>query len=75
MLRKEGSVATQTKTRTARSTANETGAARKNGDGAIIAATDLQPLLEALRSGARGESGARDARVSRLEEAGVSTRL
>src|SRR3954453_19133656 len=42
------SVATQTKTRAARTPA------RGNGDGAVIAATDLEPLLDALRAGGRG---------------------
>ncbi|MDT7548909.1 MAG: hypothetical protein QOE84_1303, partial [Actinomycetota bacterium] len=30
-------------------------AARDNGDGAVVAAADLQPLLDALRAAARGE--------------------
>ena len=47
-------MATQTKTRTARSTA-KTAAARTNDDGAVVAAADLEPLLEALRASARGE--------------------
>jgi HAMP domain-containing protein len=46
-------VATQTKTRTAR--ASKTSAARTNGDGAVVSAADLQPLLDALRAAARGE--------------------
>ncbi len=55
-------MATQTKTRTARSTA-KTAAARKNGDGAVVAAADLQTLLDAIRSGANGDTGVRlDAR-------------
>src|SRR3954447_19735607 len=45
------SVATQTKTRAARTPA------RGNGDGAVIAATDLEPLLDALRAASRGETG------------------
>ena len=48
-------MATQTKTRSARSSATKSSAARTNGDGAVVAAADLQPLLEALRSAARGE--------------------
>ena len=56
-------MATQTKTRTARGTASKTGAPGANGDAAVIAAADLQPLLDALRSGVRGETGVRlDAR-------------
>ena len=51
-------MATQSKSRTARSSATKS-AARENGDGAVVAAVDLQPLLEALRAGARGESGVR----------------
>ena len=48
-------MATQTKTRSARSSATKSSAARTNGDGAVVAAADLQPLLEALRAAARGE--------------------
>ena len=56
-------MATQTKTRTARGTTSKTGAPGANGDAAVIAAADLQPLLDALRSGVRGETGVRlDAR-------------
>jgi hypothetical protein len=66
LLRKEGSVATQTRTRTARTSpakSGATGAARNNGAGAVVAAADLQPLLDALRAGVRGDSGVRlDAR-------------
>ncbi|MDX6477257.1 MAG: hypothetical protein QOH95_2768 [Gaiellaceae bacterium] len=55
-------MATQTRTRTARSTAGKNGSGT-SGDGAVIAAADLEPLLEALRAGARGEAGIRlDAR-------------
>ena len=35
------------------------GSPPSNGDGAVIAAADLQPLLEALRAGARGDTGLR----------------
>src|SRR5581483_7822739 len=49
--RKEGAVATQTRERPA--------AAGANGAGAAVGAADLEPLLEALRSGARGETGIR----------------
>ncbi|MCW2963811.1 MAG: sensor histidine kinase/response regulator, partial [Actinomycetia bacterium] len=52
-------MATRTQTRTARSSALKSSAAHKNGDGAIVAAADLQPLLEALRAGVRGDSGVR----------------
>ncbi len=47
-------MATQTKTRTARST-GKTAAAHSNGAGEVVAAADLEPLLNALRAASRGE--------------------
>ncbi|MFL5928061.1 MAG: HAMP domain-containing protein, partial [Gaiellaceae bacterium] len=44
-------MATRTKTRAART------AARRDGDGAVIAATELEPLLDALQAASRGETG------------------
>jgi hypothetical protein len=63
-------VATQTKPRDARTASRSAG----DGDGAVIAAADLQPLLEALQAAARGEQAPRlDARkrglVGRLNKA------
>jgi HAMP domain-containing protein len=49
-------VATQTRQRAARTAARTPTA---NGDGAVVSAADLQPLLEALRASARGEVGVR----------------
>ena len=58
-------MATQTKSRTARTAAakgnaaSKGSAARSNGDASVIAAADLEPLLEALRAGRRGDTGIR----------------
>jgi methyl-accepting chemotaxis protein len=49
-------VATQTRQRAARTAARSP---KANGDGAVVSAADLQPLLEALRASARGEVGVR----------------
>ena len=49
-------MATQTRQRAARTAARTP---KANGDGAVVAAADLQPLLEALRAAARGEVGVR----------------
>jgi HAMP domain-containing protein/CheY-like chemotaxis protein len=46
-------VATQSKSRAARTVAS------KPGDGAVVTAAELRPLLEALRAGSRGETGVR----------------
>jgi len=47
-------VATQSKTRAARTAARTP--ASGDGNGAVIAAADLEPLLDALRAAARGEA-------------------
>ena len=51
-------MATQSKARAARTAVRKTAPAsgNGNGNGAVIAAADLEPLLEALRAAARGES-------------------
>ena len=49
-------MATQTRQRAARTAARSP---KANGDGAVVSAADLQPLLEALRASARGEVGVR----------------
>ena len=49
-------MATQTRQRAARTAARTP---KANGDGAVVSAADLQPLLEALRASARGEVGVR----------------